>query len=145
MQNSIKLEQKSFFGTFGKRKITVIQPCCLIFNHQAAEELKLVVENCLALDAASEATLLVDMQNVESVDSKGLTILLSILKVAIVLRTSLVLCSLKPQVHLVFEISRMDRTFTIFENYDAFVTHIEIKAELDALQVIPEVKILASI
>jgi len=135
MQNSTKLEQKPFLGTFGKRKITVIQPNCPILNQQTALELKHTVEACLSLNASGNTTLLVDMQNVESLDSNGLTMLLAIFKSAIAGKTSLVLCSLQAQVRIIFEISRMDRTFNIFDDYDALVAHIEIEAEFDAYKI----------
>jgi len=147
MQNLTKLEQKPFLGTFGKRKITVIQPNCLILDREAALELKYTIDNCLSLNAIAVTTLLLDMQNVESLDSDGLIMLLSIFKSAIALKMSLVLCCLQTQVRLIFEISRMDRTFTIFDDYDALVAHIEIKAELDfyRLEAGKSEKILASI
>jgi anti-sigma B factor antagonist len=135
MQNSTKLEQRPFLGTFGKSKITVIEPNCLILNDRTALELKHTVDACLSLNAPSQTanvTLLVDMHNVESIDSNGLIMLLSIFKTAIANKTSLVFCSIQTQVRLIFEISKMDRTFTIFDDYDALVAHIEIKAELNS-------------
>ena len=135
MQNSTKLEQRHFLGTFGKSKITVIEPNCPILNDQTALELKHTVDACLSLNAPSQTanvTLLIDMHTVESIDSNGLIMLLSIFKTAIANKTSLVLCSIQTQLRLIFEISKMDRTFTIFDNYDALVAHIEIKAELNA-------------
>jgi anti-sigma B factor antagonist len=147
MQNSTKLEQKHFLGSFGKKKITVIQPNCLILDRVTALDLKHTVDACLSLNSSANATLLLDMQNVESLDSDGLIVLLSIFKSAIALKTSLVLCSLQTQVRLIFEISRMDRTFTIFDDYNALVAHIEIKAELEfyKLEADKPAKILASI
>jgi anti-sigma B factor antagonist len=150
MQNSTKLEQRHFLGTFGKSKITVIEPNCLILNDLTALELKHTVDACLSLNAPSQTanvTLLVDMHNVESIDSNGLIMLLSILKAAIASETSLVLCSIQTQVRLIFEISKMDRTFTIFDDYDALVAHIEIKAELNAYKPKPAItdKILVPI
>jgi anti-sigma B factor antagonist len=146
MQNSTKLEQKPFLGTFGKRKITIIQPNCPILNQSAALELKHTVEACMSIGTSTNTTLLVDMQNVESLDSNGLTMLLALFKNAIACKTSLVLCSLQTQVRIIFEISRMDRTFTIFDDYDALVAHIEMKAEFDAYKIEtsePNVKVVS--
>jgi anti-anti-sigma factor len=132
MQNSTTLEQKPFLGASGKSKITVIQPNFLTLNQHTALELEYTVESCLSLKTTSKITLLVDMQNVKSIDSEGLMRLLSILKMAIASKTSFVLCSLQTQVRLIFEISKMDQTFAIFDNYEALVAHIEMKVELDS-------------
>ncbi|AFY72593.1 anti-anti-sigma regulatory factor (antagonist of anti-sigma factor) [Synechococcus sp. PCC 7502] len=135
MQNSIKLEQKPFLGNFGKHKITLMQPSYAILNRQAALEIQETVEACLHLNSLSQPisiTILVDMEYVESLDSDGLVMLLKIFKTAIAHETNLALCSLQPQVRLVFEISKMDRTFSIFRDYDALVAHLEMNAELEA-------------
>ena len=135
MQNFTKLEQRPFLGASGTSKITIIEPNCTVLNHQSALELKHTVDACLSLNVPSQkanVTLLVDMRNVESLDSNGLIMLLSIFKKAIASKTSLVLCSIQTQVRLIFEISKMDRTFIVFEDYDALVAHIELKAELNS-------------
>jgi anti-anti-sigma factor len=134
MNTSTILEQKHFSGNFGRKQVMVIQPNSSKFDHAAAAELLQAVRTCLSanslVDRENSATLVIDMQKVDFLDSNGLSSLLEVLKTAIASGSSLVLCSLQAPVKLVLEITKMDRTFPIFENYDDFVSHVDATAEL---------------
>jgi anti-sigma B factor antagonist len=65
----------------------------------------------------------IDMSQVEFVDSAGLVALIKGLHAAKANGAKLAICSLRPSVHLVFEISKLDRAFSIFDTHDAAVTY----------------------
>ena len=60
----------------------------------------------------------VDLGNVEFIDSSGLGALISSLKVLRGNGGDLVLCSMTSQVHTVFEITRLLRVFEVFKDVD---------------------------
>ncbi|NET44068.1 STAS domain-containing protein [Okeania sp. SIO2B3] len=61
---------------------------------------------------------IIDMGNVEFIDSSGLSALVIGLKKAREHGYSLAICSLNPTVRLVFEITQLDRVFQIFDTID---------------------------
>jgi anti-anti-sigma factor len=65
--------------------------------------------------------LIIDMENVEFIDSQGLQKLLACLKVMQSQNSNLLLCSQQPSVRLVFEISRIDQMFAVFPSADTFM------------------------
>lgn len=64
---------------------------------------------------------IVDMSRIEFIDSSGLVALVTGLNAAAQAGTRLVLCGLRPSARLIFEITQLDRAFSIFDNYDAIV------------------------
>jgi anti-anti-sigma factor len=72
------------------------------------------------MNQGQDVTLLVDLQNVAFLDSKGLGTLLGALKIASTHNGKLFLCSLQESVRLLCEITKMDRVFTIFESHESF-------------------------
>ncbi len=72
------------------------------------------------MNQGQDVTLLVDLQNVAFLDSKGLGALLGALKIASAHNGKLFLCSLQESVRLLCEITKMDRVFTIFESHESF-------------------------
>ncbi|MGV0027624.1 STAS domain-containing protein [Phormidesmis priestleyi] len=68
----------------------------------------------------------VDMSCIEFIDSFGLASLVAGLNVATQVGARLVLCGLRPSAQLVFEITQLDRAFTIFESYDALLASLEV-------------------
>jgi anti-anti-sigma factor len=72
------------------------------------------------MNREQDITLLVDLQNVGFLDSKGLGALLSALKIASAHNGKLFLCSLQESVRLLCEITKMDQVFTIFEDHESF-------------------------
>ena len=69
--------------------------------------------------------LVIDLAQVDFMDSYGLIVLVKGLKAARQSSCRLVLCNLQASVRLVFELSQMDLVFEIFESYDAFLTTVD--------------------
>lgn len=63
----------------------------------------------------------IDLSDVEFIDSSGLFALVNGLNLANASGARLVLCSLRPSAQLIFEITQLDRAFDIFESYDALL------------------------
>jgi anti-anti-sigma factor len=102
-------------------QVTIIQPSGHINAANAAE-----FQNQLATAVASESysVVLVDMQQVESLDSAGLMALVSALSLAQTLKRRFSLCSVAPSIRIIFELTQLDGAFEIFESRDAFATTI---------------------
>lgn len=75
-----------------------------------------------AISAQGTAALLVNMQQVEFLDSAGLMSLVSALRLARSLNRRFSLCSVSPTIRMVFELSQLDRVFEIFESEAAFAS-----------------------
>ena len=73
-----------------------------------------------ALSASQNATLLVDLEQVKSLDSSGLMVLITVLKRSRELDCRLSLCSVPTPVQIVFELTQLDRVFEIFDDRVAF-------------------------
>ena len=88
------------------------------FDSLAGSELLTKVESWivtnLMVNNQAVPTLIVDMENVEFIDSQGLQKLLASLRLMQSQNSNLVLCSQQPSVSLVFEITRIDQLFAIF-------------------------------
>ncbi|MFP4101926.1 STAS domain-containing protein [Coleofasciculus sp.] len=67
------------------------------------------------------STVLVDMQQVESLDSSGLRVLVSALRLAQQRNQRFSLCSVGDSVRMIFELTQLDQAMEIFESYDAFL------------------------
>jgi len=80
-----------------------------------AEELKSAVEE---LVDAGHATLVIDMSQVEFIDSRGLGTCIALMKL-LEKRGALGLCGLQPNVRGVFRLTRLDRVFRIFPDLAA--------------------------
>ncbi len=80
------------------------------------------LQNQLTIAMKSEHTsaLLVDMQNVESLDSAGLMVLVSTLSLAQEHHKRFSLCSVSASNRIIFELTQLDDVFEIFENSAAF-------------------------
>jgi anti-sigma B factor antagonist len=63
---------------------------------------------------------LVNLEQVESLDSAGLMALVSSLKLAQSLGSRFSLCGVSPAIRIIFELTQLDRVFEIFENITAF-------------------------
>lgn len=88
-----------------------------ILDSTKAEEVRTQVESALA---NGTKTLLMDLKETTFVDSSGLGILVSMLKKVRANSGEMHVCSINPQVKMLFELTSMDRVFTIFENREAF-------------------------
>ena len=66
-----------------------------------------------------------DLSQVEFVDSSGLVALILSLSMAKEVGVRLAICQLRPSVRLVFDISKLDRAFAIFDTYEAAATYCQ--------------------
>lgn len=71
--------------------------------------------------------LIVNMENVDFVDSDGLQKLISSLRLMQAQQSNLLLCSLKPSVRILFEITRIDQLIGIFPNFEAVIAQFDMK------------------
>lgn len=88
-----------------------------ILDGTKAEELRGQVDRALA---AGAKLLLMDLKETTFVDSSGLGTLVSVLKKVRAQGCEMYVCSINPQVKMLFELTSMDRVFEIFEDRDAF-------------------------
>jgi anti-sigma B factor antagonist len=75
----------------------------------------------------------IDLSSVEFIDSSGLVSLVTGLNVATQAGARLILCGLRPSAQLIFDITQLDRVFTIFENYDALLLAL-VREEVRSLE-----------
>jgi anti-anti-sigma factor len=97
--------------------VSIVQPCGHISAANAADFQKRLTT---AVSSRQAPALLVDMSNVESLDSAGLMVLISALTLAQQSNQRLGLCSISPAIRIIFELTQLDRAFEIFENRSAF-------------------------
>jgi anti-sigma B factor antagonist len=69
-----------------------------------------------AVSSYNHPILLVDMAEVDFLDSAGLMALVSGFRLAQSLGRRFILCSLAPSVKMIFELTQLDRVFEIFES-----------------------------
>ncbi len=103
--------------TLAYSKTTVVRPQGCLNASNAMEfqhQLKAVVAQ------AEQTIVLVDLAQVESLDSAGLMALVSGLKLAQQLERRFGICSVSPSVRIVFELTQLDQVFEIFESTAAF-------------------------
>lgn len=81
---------------------------------QGGKELE---QQLASLVANAHTLLIVDLEQVEFMDSSGLVALAKALKIARNNNYRLVLCNLQPSVKLIFELTQLDSVFEIFDNY----------------------------
>lgn len=96
--------------------VRVLSPSGILDSTQASA-ISAQVED--ALDAGAK-TLLVDLKETTFVDSSGLGTLVSALKKTREKGCEMAVCSINPQVKMLFELTSMDQVFDIFENREAF-------------------------
>ena len=67
----------------------------------------------------------IDLAQVDFMDSSGLVALVTGLKAARESGCRLVLCNVQPPVRLIFELTQLDSVFEIFESYEAVLTTVD--------------------
>lgn len=98
-------------------QITIIQPSGHLNASNAVEfQLQLTA----AMMSEEHSVLLVDMHQVESLDSAGLMALVSALSLAQRLQCRFTLCCVAPSIRIIFELTQLDKAFEIFDSRDAF-------------------------
>lgn len=136
METSINLSAQTKLNSLqtfvANTKVGVIELGFCRFDQENTAEFIRRVEMYASLNQAVRPTLstnlLIDMQNIEFISSHDLPIILSALSITKSAGISLALCSLQEPVKLLFEITRMDQKFAIFESRQAFVAHLESQA-----------------
>jgi anti-anti-sigma factor len=122
MDTITQISQLSFHHGLNSDKAFTIKLTSDKFDSVAGSELLAKVESWVAANVMMSSkevpVLVVDMENVEFIDSLGLQKLLASLRLMKSHKSNLVLCALQPSVRLVFEISRIDQVFGIFSSFD---------------------------
>ncbi|MFK8185364.1 MAG: STAS domain-containing protein [Phormidesmis sp.] len=96
--------------------VQVLSPSGILDSTQATVISAQVDE---ALESGAK-TLLVDLKETTFVDSSGLGTLVAVLKKTREAGCIMTVCSINPQVKMLFELTSMDQVFQIFENREAF-------------------------
>jgi anti-anti-sigma factor len=86
----------------------------------AANATEFLEELTIAVTAEKDSALLVDMKEVEFIDSAGLVALVKGFRLAQSLDRRFSLCSVSPSLRMIFEITQLDEVFEIFEDRDTF-------------------------
>ncbi|MBW4443898.1 MAG: STAS domain-containing protein [Plectolyngbya sp. WJT66-NPBG17] len=95
----------------------IVRPCGSLNAANAAECQQ---QFHTAVLSEQNSALLIDMSQVESLDSAGLMALVSTLNLAQANQKRLSLCSVTVSIRIVFELTQLDRVFEIFESLSAF-------------------------
>lgn len=98
--------------------VQVLSPSGILDSTQATTISTQVDE---ALDSGAK-TLLVDLKDTTFIDSSGLGTLVSAFKKMRAKGCEMIICSINPQVKMLFELTSMDQVFEIFESREAFET-----------------------
>lgn len=72
-------------------------------------------------------TILLDLQNITFMNSSGMGALVATLKAVKAAGGQLALCSLSDQVRIIFELSRMDRIFQVYQDRQEFEAEHRVK------------------
>ena len=127
MEAITQVNQLSFRQDLSNDQAFIIKLAGNKFDNTVGSDLFAKVESWVMANSMMSSkeipTLIVDMENVEFIDSQGLQKLLSALRLMQSQKSNLLLCSLQPSVRLVFEISRIDQLFGIFSSFDTCVDH----------------------
>lgn len=92
--------------------VTVICPSGVLNAESAA---RFEQELISAMRASCDSEIVVDMSKVESLDNSGLVSFMSVLNVARSKSKRLSICSAPPSIRIVFELTQLDRVFTMVE------------------------------
>ncbi|PSB22213.1 anti-sigma factor antagonist [Phormidesmis priestleyi ULC007] len=100
-----------------RRQTIVICPKGFV---NAANASALQNQLAIAVESTHNSDLLIDMRDVESLDSAGLMVLVSTLSLAQKQNKRFSVCSVSASIRIIFELTQLDRVFEIFENSAAF-------------------------
>lgn len=104
-------------GTAGMdTTVKVLSPSGILDSTQATA---ISAQVSKALEAGAK-TLLIDLEETTFVDSSGLGTLVSALKRTREKGCEMAVCSINPQVKMLFELTSMDQVFAIYENRETF-------------------------
>lgn len=100
--------------------VSVIEPSGIL-NAVKGNELRREITN---LTATGVEIVLIDLQNVNFIDSSGLGALVAAMQSVKQANGKLFICSVNEQVRMVFELTKMDRILQIFANKDEFNSQV---------------------
>lgn len=104
-------------STLIRPRIALVQPNGHV---NAANAVEFQRQLTAAITSQDHSMVLVDMEQVESLDSAGLMALVSALRLAHHLERRFSLCSVSASIRIIFELTELDRAFEIFEGRAAF-------------------------
>ncbi|MEQ9371293.1 MAG: STAS domain-containing protein [Coleofasciculus chthonoplastes F3-SA18-01] len=107
-------------------KLSIVRPTGQV-NASNAVELDHQLKSAILSDRYS--TVLVDMQQVETLDSAGLGVLVSALRLAQRQNQRFSLCRVGNSVRMIFELTQLDQAMEIFESYDDFLATLTAKED----------------
>lgn len=96
--------------------VQVLQPSGLLTGNNA-KQLRYQIDD---LVTTGVNVVLVDLQNVDFIDSSGLGALIAAQRIAKTANCQFFLCSVNEQVKMLFDLNRMDRFFEIFDDQEEF-------------------------
>ena len=97
----------------GLTRIATIEPHGHVNAANASEFQKQLTNAVISEDYS---TFLVDMERVDFLDSAGLMALVSAFRLAQSLGRHFIICSVKPSIRMVFELTQLDKVIDIFDN-----------------------------
>lgn len=89
---------------------------------------KVLQKQLAAISHQTHNVWVIDMTDVDFIDSTGLFALVAGLKAARQLQCRFVICNLKETAKLIFEITQLERVFEIFDTYDDVLAMLEREA-----------------
>jgi anti-anti-sigma factor len=104
-------------STLTRPQASIVRPCGPLNAANVADFQTQLTE---AVHTEHTSSILIDMSQVESLDSAGLMALVSALNLANVRQKRLNLCAVPVSIRLIFELTQLDRVFKIFENFSSF-------------------------
>lgn len=107
-------------------KLSIVRPTGQV-NASNAVEFDHQLKSAILSDPYG--TVLVDMQQVETMDSAGLGVLVSVLRLAQQRNQRLSICRVGDSVRMIFELTQLDQAMEIFESEDAFLTTLTANPE----------------
>jgi anti-anti-sigma factor len=108
-------------------EITVIRPSGPFNASNAAEFQSHIVK---VVTATEHSSVLVDLEQVEFMDSAALMALVHGLRLAQSLGKRFSLCAVSPSIQIIFELTQLDRVFEIFDSEATFARAIAARKEL---------------
>ncbi|KAF3885347.1 MULTISPECIES: STAS domain-containing protein [Nostocales] len=101
-------------------QINVLQPQGCLNLHQG----EILREKLASLAPQPYHLWVIDLAQVDFMDSSGLGALVDGLSTTRAQGCRLVICNLQPAIRMIFELTQLDSQFEIFENYDAIKTTV---------------------
>lgn len=112
------VEEQPMKSNLLTREFAIFQPQGYLSAANAREFLQQLTE---AVKSSSDSRILIDMKEVEFMDSAGLMALIEGFRLAQEMKRQLSICSVAPPVRMLFELTQLDNVFDIFESKDSFV------------------------